>query len=295
MQYIRKLSYLLLVIMITMTLMPPVVIAQEAMTDIPDVVMTRIEEYGALIPELDHYNTVNVADFQVMLMEEDVVIVDVRENSEVEETGVIDGSIHIPLRTLADHLDLLPDQDALIVVVCKAGFRATIGMTALHVLGYENAHVLTSGFDAWLGEELPVVEVTEAEASDMPAIDEELVAYVSDFLMNLPEGWGAVKPDALFEEMFDSPPDYIIDVRSEAERSDPGSIEDSEWIWVNEFIAQIDKLPADKDANIVVYCGSGYRAGIVATIMGMMGYTNVRNMAGGINGWIAAELPLVSA
>lgn len=286
-------KFLVLILALVMMLVPMVQAQEEV--EVPEVVVERIMEYGELIPELDHYNTVSLDDFIVMLAEEEITILDVREDAEVEETGVIEGSVHIPLRTLGENLDKLPDQEAKIVVVCKGGFRATIGMTALHILGYENAFVLVGGFDAWVAEDLDVVDApVEVEAAEVPeAIDPELMEYVAEYLMNLPENWGAVKAADLNIELIENPPDYLYDVRSAEEWADPGYIEGASHVWINEFIPMMEEWPTEKDANIVIYCASGYRGGIASTVMGLLGYTNVRNLSGGTKAWVAAELPLV--
>jgi rhodanese-related sulfurtransferase len=274
-------------------------LAQEATPEVEvdvlaDIVMPRLEEYGAELPE--KYGTLSLDAFLEMLAEtEDIVILDVREVKEIEEFGIIEDAIHVPLRTLGENINLMPDLDATIVVVCKGGFRATIAMTTLHVLGYMNAKVLIGGFDAWTGEELPVVEAaTEAEAAEVPeSIDPLLLEYVAAYLANLPEGWGAVKPADFFEESFDALPDLLLDVRSDEEWADPGYIEGATHIWIDEFVANLDQLPKELDSSIVVYCATSYRAGVVATMLGMMGYEDVRNISGGIKGWIAAELPVI--
>lgn len=291
-----KVQFRLLLIALVIVLAPPMVLLAQSDVDVmTEVVLPRLEEYGENLPE--GYGTLKVENFLALLAEEEgVLIVDVREPSELEEFGTIEGAINIPLRTLADNLNLLPDPEATIVVVCKGGFRGTIGMTALHLLGYENAKVLVGGFDAWLGEELPVVEAAvEVEAGEVPeGVDSVLAEHISTYLQGLPKNWGAVKGTDLFEEMFETMPDYLIDVRSDKEWADPGFIEGATHIWIDEFAARMDEWPTEKDANIVVYCASSYRAGIASTMLGLMGYTNVRNMAGGINAWIAAELPVVT-
>ena len=295
----QKYARFLILILVALLVIAPIgVVAQDTTEDVDvfeDLVMPRLVEYGENLP--DHYGTIGVDAFVELLIEnDDVIVLDVREVAEVEETGVIEGSIHIPLRELGENLALLPDLDATIVVVCKGGFRATIGMTALHVLGYENAHVLVGGFGAWVGDDLPVVEApAEVEESMVPEdIDPLLVEYVAEYMMNLPEGWGAVKPVDLFEEMFDMMPDFLVDVRSVEEWEDPGYIEGATHIWIDEFTMNLDMLPEDLEADVVVYCASGYRGGVVGTMMGMMGYTNVRNLAGGIKGWLASDLPVVT-
>ena len=46
--------------------------------------------------------------------------------------------------------------------------------------------------------------------------------------------------------------------------------------------------PADKDAEIVIYCGSGHRSTMAMTILLTEGYTNVTSLKGGFGGWVEA-------
>ena len=50
------------------------------------------------------------------------------------------------------------------------------------------------------------------------------------------------------------------------------------------------KIP-DKNAEIVLYCGGGFRSALAAEALQKMGYTNVSSMDGGISGWREAKLP----
>ena len=54
----------------------------------------------------------------------------------------------------------------------------------------------------------------------------------------------------------------------------------------------IEAKVADRDAEIVLYCGGGYRSALSADNLQKMGYRNVFSMAGGIRAWREAELPL---
>ncbi len=259
-----------------------------------DVVIPALEAYNENLPQ--GFGTIKIDDFVALLAENpDVVILDVREPGEIEESGVIEGSIHIPIRELGENIGALPDLDATVVVVCKGGFRAGQAMSALQMLGYENAKTLSGGFDAWVGEELPVVdEPVEFELGDVPEdIDPDLLQAVSYMLATIPQGFGGISPTDLSVALIEDPPELLLDVRTVEEWADPGYIEGAVNIPIAELMSRVDELPEDLEAPIAVYCAAGTRGGIAMTMLRTMGYENVRNLSGGINGWIAAELPVV--
>lgn len=47
----------------------------------------------------------------------------------------------------------------------------------------------------------------------------------------------------------------------------------------------IEKVVSDKSAEVVLYCGGGFRSALAADNLQRMGYTNVLSMAGGIKAW----------
>ncbi len=51
------------------------------------------------------------------------------------------------------------------------------------------------------------------------------------------------------------------------------------------------KIP-DKNVEIILYCGGGYRSALAALSLGEMGYTNVKSMAGGMKAWRNAGYPM---
>jgi len=54
----------------------------------------------------------------------------------------------------------------------------------------------------------------------------------------------------------------------------------------------LDKLPSDKNAKIVLYCRSGRMSAIAATTLVGMGYTNIWNLSGGMAAWEQAGLSI---
>jgi rhodanese-related sulfurtransferase len=54
----------------------------------------------------------------------------------------------------------------------------------------------------------------------------------------------------------------------------------------------IEKTAPDKAAEIVLYCGGGFRSALAADNLQKMGYTNVLSMAGGIRAWREANYPV---
>lgn len=51
-------------------------------------------------------------------------------------------------------------------------------------------------------------------------------------------------------------------------------------------------LPKDKKAELVIYCRSGRMSTIAAQALVKLGYSNVRELRGGFNAWVAAGLKL---
>jgi len=53
----------------------------------------------------------------------------------------------------------------------------------------------------------------------------------------------------------------------------------------------VEREVPDKSAELILYCGGGYRSALAADNLQRMGYTNVYSMAGGWRAWREAGAP----
>jgi len=125
--------------------------------------------------------------------------------------------------------------------------------------------------------------------------DPAAVAAMQEMLHNVPDGYGVITADDFNLALLENPDLIVIDVRTQGELDEKGVIEAENWTHVplEEFVAMKDQWPADMDASIVVYCGSGHRSTIAMSILWAYGYSDVRSLKGGFGGWVEAGYPVV--
>ena len=275
----------------------PVVVTEAPVVEVAPDAQALFTALVAELPADKGYGSVKPATLNEELADKAPFLLDVRETAEVEKDGFIEGSVNIPVREVLANLDKLPGLDEPIVVTCASGHRGGMTVAALKLLGYTNVRNLNGGLNAWKKANLPVVtgSMPDAPAAiSTPIIaDQPLYDMLNGFVSTLPEGFYAVKSDKLAEELAGSELPTIIDVRSKAEWDKDGYIEGSVNIPFNDFYASLDQIPSDKEARIIVLCASGHRGSIIMMGLRLMGYTNVINLNGGLNGWKSAGLPVV--
>lgn len=136
----------------------------------------------------------------------------------------------------------------------------------------------------------PVVQAPAAVQPAAPQLD--LMGTLDKTLFGLPDGWAVVQPKALAEQLQAAPP-LLIDLR-EPNEVEKGYLAGAVHIPLRALADNLSALPADKNAPIVLYCGSGHRSAMGLMTLRAFGYTNVKSMAGGTNAWTKEGLPLVT-
>ncbi|MFN2144532.1 MAG: rhodanese-like domain-containing protein, partial [Anaerolineales bacterium] len=265
---------------------PEPVVDEPAMFDAADLDAM----FNVFLDDMEGYNTISLDALNTALVENPPFLLDVRSAEEAEGSGHIEGSVLIPLRDLAENLAYLPSFDTPIVSYCGSGWRCTIALTVLEGMGWEDVKGLKGGsFTGWMDGGYAYVEGVEPEAEMLNAaeVDPAVADYFDEILKNyVPEGWGVVKADALNTMIVENPDLILIDVRTAEEVESKGVIDGPNVINIplQEFIDRKAEWPA-KDASIVVYCGSGHRSTIAATILWSYEYDNVGSLKDGFGGW----------
>lgn len=77
---------------------------------------------------------------------------------------------------------------------------------------------------------------------------------------------------------------HLVDVREDGEWA-AGHIPGAKHLGKGVIERDIEQAIPDADAEIVLYCGGGYRSALAADALQKMGYRNVISMDGGYRGW----------
>jgi rhodanese-related sulfurtransferase len=106
---------------------------------------------------------------------ERALIVDTRVE---RSTGVVPGSLHVPLSVLAWRVD--PDSDwrnpnvggldTRLILICDHGESSSLAAASLLELGFTRVGDVVGGFEAWLAARLPVTEAPPA-GGGLPGMD----------------------------------------------------------------------------------------------------------------------------
>jgi rhodanese-related sulfurtransferase len=83
----------------------------------------------------------------------------------------------------------------------------------------------------------------------------------------------------------------LVDVREDNEWA-RGRARGAEHIGRGVIERDIEAAVPDRGAELILYCGGGYRSALAADNLRRMGYTNVYSLAGGWTAWTEAGAPV---
>jgi rhodanese-related sulfurtransferase len=246
-----------------------------------------VDAYMSTIPE--GYMVIKLDAFKEIMDSGQAVVIDVREVGEYAE-GHIPDAVNIPLRTLAQNLDKIPG-DKPVVVYCKSGYRAGVAVSALRMLGYENARAFVASYKGWTGAgEVVATELYWGESYNIPEIEPELLAAVDEFLGNIPEGFLAMGDIEKLNDAIDNGA-FLLDVR-EAREYLEGHIPGAVNIPIRTLAQNLDQIPTDRP--VFIYCKSGHRAALSIAALQTLGFSNARTFPPGFAGWLDAGQPIAA-
>ncbi|WP_155312764.1 MBL fold metallo-hydrolase [Desulfosarcina ovata] len=197
------------------------------------------------------------------MMNDGAVVIDARDSAGFGGFH-IPGSINIGFeKQLANWVGMVvdPSSEILLVVDDREDYDRMV--TELHRIGYDLIFgYLSGGIMAWLMSGRPVDQLEQ------------------------------ISPQQLSERL-ESSNIRVIDVRTPAEW-EAGRIKWAKHLPLSDILA--GHLPEEeKDEEIVLQCGSGYRSNIAASILRQAGFSRAKSLAGGIFAWSNAGLQLVAA
>jgi len=116
-----------------------------------------VKSIQTLVSEaMQEIKTINADEALKMVEENNCNLIDIREGNELESTGKVENSVHIPRGKLEIYLDPnsalfqqgVLDQNKETVLFCAGGVRSALAVKALKNMGYEKISHIEGGFGA---------------------------------------------------------------------------------------------------------------------------------------------------
>ncbi|MEN1929409.1 rhodanese-like domain-containing protein [Luteimonas sp. MJ250] len=188
---------------------------------------------------------------------EDAQVVDVRSILAFGG-GHVEGAINIALRDpFANWAGRMLDADRPVLLVAEKAQDAYQAALHLHRIGIDDvAGFLRNGMTDWQNAGLPLERIDQWTVHELDR--------------------RRLEQDVL-----------VLDVRSDAEVA-KGRVPGARHVFVAHLEQQLEEL--DREKTIAVYCGTGYRASIAASLLRRHGFAHVANVPGSWTAWQAAGL-----
>ena len=202
--------------------------------------------------------------FEANRQQEDTLIVDTRE-IEAFAGAHVEGSLSLPLRTNFPVWAgwMLDAGDRLLLIADGPAEAARVRRHLLRT-GFDRVEgFLAKGLRGWIEAGRPFDRIGAMSVHELKSRIEE---------------GHARRPQ-------------VLDVRSEAEWQQ-GHIPTAQHAWLPYLTSQLGDF--DREEPVAVYCGSGYRASIAASVLRREGFAEVANVPGSMSAWKAAGYELVS-
>jgi rhodanese-related sulfurtransferase len=110
---------------------------------------------------------------------------------------------------------------------------------------------------------------------------------VNDARANIKE----ISIDEAGKRLQQNPKAILVDIREDSEWQN-GHAEKAIHLGKGILERDIETVIPDKNAEIILYCGGGYRSALSAEMAQRMGYKNVASLVGGYKGLVAAGWPM---
>ena len=115
----------------------------------------KIKSLQTLVSEAMHeIKTINADTALKMVEENNCNLIDIRDSRELENTGKVENSVHVPRGLLEIYMDPnsalfkqgVLDQNKEMVLFCAGGVRSALAVKALKNMGYEKISHIEGGF-----------------------------------------------------------------------------------------------------------------------------------------------------
>ncbi|HKQ38449.1 MAG TPA: rhodanese-like domain-containing protein [Verrucomicrobiae bacterium] len=93
------------------------------------------------------------------------------------------------------------------------------------------------------------------------------------------------------ERLAKNPKAILLDVREDSEWA-KGHVAQAQHLGKGVLERDIEKMFPDTNAEIIMYCGGGYRSALTAEVAQRMGYKNVASLIGGYKALVQANWPM---
>ncbi len=218
------------------------------------------------VPVVGKNHQVGVADFENLVKNDKVTLIDVRTPKEYAQ-GHIEGAINVDWknRHFADNITKVVGNDKPSAIYCRSGNRATRAMFAMDALGYNEVYNLEHGIKSWKAENKPLK--TLEVKGDKHHLDVEN-----------------------FNNAIQGQVGKLIDIRTPKEYEAyhiPGAINID---YKNDNFKE-EMAKVGKDVPVLIYCRSGGRSGRATNMLSKEGY-DVYNLDKGILKWKEENMPI---